>query len=228
MSETKAKKQRIYKFASEYNLSAENLIEFLKSKGYEIKSHMSLLTDEMLNDIQSHYKKDIEKAEQHYKKIAEFQKKRAEKSDRDQKDLKIPESIEEEMDIKEIVISDAPKEEITVETELADEKSETEIVQESTPIKAEADAEIPQTEKDIETPDKTTKGESEKFVSPAQAELGKRKGLKVVGKIDLPDKKKKEKVVKEIAPETEDKPKAEGETADALKKEKTPNEEKSS
>lgn len=221
MSETKAKKQRLYKFASEYNLSAENLIEFLKSKGYEIKSHMSLLTDEMLGDIQSHYKKDIEKAEQHYKKIAEFQKKRAEKSEKEQQDLKIPESVEEELDVKEIIISDAPKEEISDETELADAKPETELEQESIPPKVEPDIEPPEIEKQSAIPDKTTE-ESEKFVSPAQAELSKRKGLKVVGKIDLSEKKKKEKVVKEIVPQGEEKPKAEAETADALKKKKKP------
>ena len=80
MPETKPKKLRLFKFASEYNLSATTLTEFLTKKGYKIKSHMSLLTDEMLKDINEHYKKDIEKAEKHYKKIAEFNKKRAEKS----------------------------------------------------------------------------------------------------------------------------------------------------
>src|SRR5690606_25440898 len=105
MSETTTKKQRIYKFASEFNLSVDNLIEFLKSKGYTIKSHMSLLTDEMLEDIQQHFKKDIEKAEQHYKKIAEFQKKRAEKSE-EPAEVKVPESEDAVGEDKEIVITE--------------------------------------------------------------------------------------------------------------------------
>ena len=84
MPETKTKKLRLFKFASEYNLSATTLAEFLNKKGYKIKSHMSLLTDEMLKDINEHYKKDIEKAEKHYKKIAEFNKKRAEKSEEEE------------------------------------------------------------------------------------------------------------------------------------------------
>ena len=43
---------------------------------------MSMLTDEMIKDINDHFKKDIEKAEKHYKKIAEFNKKRNEKAER--------------------------------------------------------------------------------------------------------------------------------------------------
>ena len=37
MAEAKSKKVRIYKLASEYNLSAEQLMEFLKKKGHEDK-----------------------------------------------------------------------------------------------------------------------------------------------------------------------------------------------
>ena len=218
MSETQSKKQRIYKFASEHNLSADNLIEFLKGKGYEIKSHMSLLTDGMLEDIQSHYKKDIEKAEQHYKKIAEFQKKRAEKSDHDQKDLKIPETAEDEIEVKKIVISDASKEEeISVEDEnlkAGQDESEDEIL--------EAESEILTENKDTVEPDKAVKEDSGKFVSPKQAEVGKRKGLKVVGKIDLVEKKKKEVIVKEIKPSDDKKPKTDASATDAAKKKKKP------
>ena len=85
MSETKSKKLRVYKLASEYNLSAENLVEFLQKKGHDVKNHMSMLSDEMIKDISDHFKKDIEKAEKHYKKIAEFQKKRSEKAEEEQK-----------------------------------------------------------------------------------------------------------------------------------------------
>ncbi|MCB0731202.1 MAG: translation initiation factor IF-2 N-terminal domain-containing protein, partial [Ignavibacteriae bacterium] len=71
---TKQKKLRIYKFAAEYNLSTDSLVEFLKSKDYKVKSHASLLTDEMIDEIRIHFKKDIEKSEHHYRKISEFQK----------------------------------------------------------------------------------------------------------------------------------------------------------
>lgn len=71
---TKSKKIRIYKFAAEYNLSTDSLVEFLKSKDYKVKSHASILTDEMIDEIRVHFKKDIEKSESHYRKISEFQK----------------------------------------------------------------------------------------------------------------------------------------------------------
>ncbi|MEI7811582.1 MAG: translation initiation factor IF-2 [Ignavibacteria bacterium] len=75
----KSKKVRIYKFATEYNLSADTLVEFLQKKGYDVKSHVSLLNEEMLAEIEVYFKKDIEKAEKHYRKISEFNKKRTEK-----------------------------------------------------------------------------------------------------------------------------------------------------
>jgi len=43
MADTKEKKIRIYKLATEYNLSAESLVEFLKGKGFKVKNHMSQL-----------------------------------------------------------------------------------------------------------------------------------------------------------------------------------------
>ncbi len=75
----KRKKLRLYKFASEYNLSTDMLVDFLSEKGHKVNSHMTILSDEMLADIQEKFKKDIEKAEKHYRKISEFQKKRSDR-----------------------------------------------------------------------------------------------------------------------------------------------------
>ena len=100
---TKPKKLRIYKFAAEYNLSTDSLVEFLKSKDYKVKSHASLLTDEMIDEIRIQFKKDIEKSEHHYRKISEFQKSLSGASDEDEEDLtpaipeKEPEPVEEEI-----------------------------------------------------------------------------------------------------------------------------------
>ena len=81
MAETKPKKLKLFKFASEYNLSAKELLEFLKKKDYKVKTIMSTLDDDMIEEITNHYKKDIDKAQKHYKKIAEFKKERIEKED---------------------------------------------------------------------------------------------------------------------------------------------------
>ena len=167
MPETKTKKLRLFKFASEYNLSATTLAEFLNKKGYKIKSHMSLLTDEMLKDINEHYKKDIEKAEKHYKKIAEFNKKRAEKS-------------EEEEDKQ--VVEEPPE---TVAAPAAKGKDEAEQEEES--VETTEAAEVTEgVEEEVEKPAEETTGN--KFDSPIEAEKKKRRGLRVVGKMDLDEK----------------------------------------
>jgi translation initiation factor IF-2 len=178
MPEAKAKKLRVYKLASEYNLSADNLVEFLQEKGHEVKSHMTMLTEEMLKDINDHFKKDIEKAEKHYKKIAEFNKKRTEKAEQEEDEKSV--KIEEE-------VTETPVEEVVVQTK----------VEETQPP-----AEEP---KPDEKPE-----EGKNFKTPKELEVDKRKGLKVVGKIDLgADKKKTEE-------KTEDKDKS------VVKKKKKP------
>jgi translation initiation factor IF-2 len=179
MPEAKTKKLRIYKLASEYNLSAENLVEFLRGKGHDVKSHMSMLNDQMIQDINNHFKKDIEKAEKHYKKIAEFNKKRTEKAEQEEgeKSVKIEET-DTEIPVEEIVVQSKVEEKVkdeatalhtggegkgTLEVNLEDEKS---------------------------------------FKAHKETKIGKRKGLRVVGKIDLEgDKKEEEKVTDKEKPQ---------------------------
>lgn len=171
MSETaKEKKLRLYKFASEYNLSTDSLMEFLHKKGYEVKSHMALLTEEMLADIKSHFKKDIEKAEKHYKKISDFQKKRGDKTEAEVVPSQ-PAAVEEEP-VKEVI-----------EHEVAQAESvQAEVVEDVKPA-IEEPAEETVTEEDVE--------ESKTFKTKSELELEtKRKGLTIVGKIDLGTKQK--------------------------------------
>ena len=165
MAEAKSKKIRIYKLASEYNLAVESLVEFLETKGYKIKSHMSTLTDEMIDEINNHFKKDIEKAEKHYKKIAEFQKKRVEKE------------TEEETDEKE---EPTEKEEKT-------EPAEIKIVDVSPPKESVEETKVKTEEK---VPEAKVKEESKK----EKTKIEKPKGLKVVGKIELGETKKPKEV----------------------------------
>ncbi|MGD0338183.1 MAG: translation initiation factor IF-2 [Bacteroidota bacterium] len=76
MTEQVEKKKKVYKLATELNLSSETIIEFLNKKGYSIKSHMSTVTEEMLRDIVVHFKKDKDVAEKHHRKIAEIRESR--------------------------------------------------------------------------------------------------------------------------------------------------------
>ena len=215
MSETKSSKIRLYKFAAEINLSSENLIEFLKTKGHIVKSHQSILTEDMIYEINAHFKKDIEKAEQHYKKIAEFNKKRADKSDKDEKVIKIEEEVPVEEEVKEIVITDIP------------------VVEEQEEVKVPVVEEIKTTgqpvvegEKPVEVPVKEkpeAKSPPEKFVSPLNTEAGKKRGLKVFGKIDLDADKKPKTPVKKVTPTTVvEKPASTETTSESVKKKKRP------
>jgi translation initiation factor IF-2 len=217
MSETKSPKIRLYKFAAEVNLSSENLIEFLKSKGHVVKSHQSVLTEEMISEINAHFKKDIEKAEQHYKKIADFNKKRADKSEKAEEVTKIEEETVLEDEAKEIVITSVAVEETAESIEEKVEVVETEV--EPEPEVAEE-----KPEEVVEKKSDTTK-ESKKFVSPKDKEEGKKRGLTVVGKMDLGEEKKTKPQVKRL-PGTQKSADGKTETSDsssdAVKKKKRP------
>ncbi|MBI4417217.1 MAG: translation initiation factor IF-2, partial [Ignavibacteriales bacterium] len=56
----------------ELNLSRDTLIEFLNKKGYEVKSHMSSVTPDMLSAVMSHFKKEKDVAERHQRKLRDF------------------------------------------------------------------------------------------------------------------------------------------------------------
>ncbi len=180
MPETKSPKVRLYKYASEINLSSENLIDFLKTKGFEVKSHQSILSDEMIAEVNAHFKKDIEKSEQHYKKIAEFNKKRAEKTDKEEKSAQVDEKVEPAEEVKEIVITDIAVEETTLAADEISISGEIETVVQEEAADTKSSAEIV----------------SPKFVSPKDIEAKKVKGLKVLGRMDLGESKKEKPAVK--------------------------------
>ena len=129
----KKKKLRIYKFASEYNLATDTLVEFLQQKGYKVKSHMSVLTDEMMSDIREKFKKDIETAEKHYRKISEFQKKHGEETDSEKEKTEKPEETDEEADEEDQVEDVEKKEEEKKEEKEVEEKEEEEVPTEEQP-----------------------------------------------------------------------------------------------
>ena len=214
MSEKKSPKIRLYKYASEINLSSENLIEFLKTKGHVVKSHQSSLTEEMITEINAHFKKDIEKAEQHYKKIAEFNKKRADKIEGDEKTTTIEEETADADSAKDIVITNVS----------TDGDKETESVVDSEVDElATADQAVTEDKSLAESAVDDKADTSDKFVSPKATEAGKKRGLTVIGKIDLTADKKTKPQVRKISSTVTDQKKSATETnADAIKKKKRP------
>lgn len=167
---TKAKKLRIYKLASEINISTEAIVDFLKEKGYKIKNHMTILTDEMLTDINEHFKKDIDKSDEHKRKLARFNQIRAEKAEADShKPEELEEEVEEETEPSSEDESEKEQAEVISETEIEESETVEEVVEESLE------------DDDIDS-----------FKTDAEKEIrDKKKGLTVLGKIDLKTDKKK-------------------------------------
>ncbi|WP_337865749.1 translation initiation factor IF-2 [Ignavibacterium sp.] len=200
MAEEKAKKIRIHKLASEFNLSSELIIDHLRKKGFEVKSIQSIITDEMLLEIQTHFKKDIEKATQHIKKVEEFKKKFASKPDKESQDKSV--SITNEVAVEEppqdIEISEPSKDQIEAEpdTEVVESVAKTSEVEIQEQHPAEASAE--------ET-EKAEAAHQETFVQPKDVNNNKVRGLKIVGKIDLDEGKKKRKAQRQVQEQKKEK-----------------------
>lgn len=72
MTDTATKKIKIYKLATELNLASETIIDFLRKKGFDVKNHMTVVTDEMMHAIQNHFKKEKDVAERHQRKLQEL------------------------------------------------------------------------------------------------------------------------------------------------------------
>lgn len=116
MAETAAKKIKIYKLATELNVSSETIIEFLRKKGFEVKNHMSSVTDDMMSAIMGHFKKERDVAERHQRKLQEFRSSRKketpEKPDKKQVEEAPAETMEEPEPV--AIAEQAPSETISV------------------------------------------------------------------------------------------------------------------
>ena len=196
----KAQKIRLYKFASEFNLSTDSLMDFLQKKGYDAKTHMTLLTEDMLNDIRIHFKKDIEKAEKHYKKISDFQKKRGDHGESENEipvsaapvAAKEPVAVAEHEEPGKVEVQEPVKEKVDGEAVPVLESGIGEVIPEA------VTEEIPQPEAPVfeETP-----GEPESYKTDAEkAYASRKKGLTIVGKLDLRERAKAELKSDQAAP----------------------------
>jgi translation initiation factor IF-2 len=204
MSDTQGKKIRVYKLASEYNLAVETIIDFLQNKGYDVKTHMSTLSDKMITEVNDHFKKDIEKAEKHYKKIAEFNKKRSDKVEEEPIKTKRAQEVMPAAEIQEIIA-----EEIEAKIDAKD--------------KPEAITDVPAAEVILEQiAEKEIEVEHvvREPVKPSHVSEKRVKGLKVVGKMDLDEGVKIE--IKQVLPPEVDIQDKSISTGEVIKKKKKP------
>lgn len=185
MAETVEKKKKIYKLATELNLSHETLIEFLKKKGHEVKSHMSSVDDDMMRDILIHFKKEKDVAEKHHRKIQEIRetKKKSEK--------KVEEHVEESP-------APVPVEEIIAKQKPAE--SEHQVVEPTLHGPAPESLEAAETDSVVAEELDLKKEPAAKPDSPLEKERRAKVGLTIMGKIDLAPKRRIGKKAAEEAP----------------------------
>lgn len=225
------KKKKLFQIAKELNLSHETLAEFLKKKGYEVKSHMTLVTEEMYDAIMHHFKKEKELVEKHQKKIETIRKTKVSetKTSQEKKLLKpkkeksaVPGKEQKEEPTKVIEVPSQSKEVIqevaqVEDTLVADVKKEEIIEVAQTPVIEEKPIITDISETKELKPAEETKTESLTPEKPGLEVLSKippKTGLKVKGKITLD----KEGTVVEAA--TEEKVKVEEEQKAKKKKRK--------
>ncbi len=147
MAEQAAKKIKIYNLAKDLNLSSDTILEFLKKKGFDAKSHMSSVTDEMHSAIMAHFKKEKDVAERHQKKLQEFRSTRKKETD------KKPEkpAVKEE-------VAPTHVEEVPAAPDVPEPASEPAVAAEE---QVETDVSIPAEQPIVETPTETAEPEAE-------------------------------------------------------------------
>jgi len=194
------KKKKIYKLATELNLSHETLIDFLRKKGHEVKSHMSVVDDDMMRDIMIHFKREKDVADRHNRKIQEIRetKKRAEKKDEEKEEASTEEAQEAPVQVTEPA-PDVHEAETGTSVDTPSVEPGGPVSTEAGPIGEEVAgvAEEGQSEADAVSAAETTKGETpaEKAtaapdpLSPlARERKVSRGGLTIKGKLDLSPK----------------------------------------
>jgi translation initiation factor IF-2 len=114
MAEEKQKKVKVFQIAKELNISHDTILEFLRQKGYDVKSHMSSVTDEMINAIYVRFRKDKDLAAIHKKKVKEYKEKYGKGEPEKEEKKKKEEVAKKEEIVKPIEEPVVPKEEEVV------------------------------------------------------------------------------------------------------------------
>ncbi|MDL1893088.1 hypothetical protein FBQ87_09395, partial [Sphingobacteriales bacterium CHB3] len=190
MSETAEKKKKIYKLATELNVSHETLVEFLKKKGYAVKNHMSSVDEDMMRDITIHFKKEKDVAEKHQRKIAEIRenKKKVEKKIEAPEHATAPPPV-----VHTELVAPAPL--IALEEPPVQQPAQVveeivvgpSAVETPEPVVEPVSEELPAPEKEEVAEEKAKEPE---YVSPLEKERRTKVGLTVKGKMELAPPKK--------------------------------------
>jgi len=220
MAEQKTKKIKIYKLATELNLSSDTIIEFLHKKGFTVKNHMTVVDDDMMSAIMSHFKKEKDVAERHQRKLRDFrssrkkevpEKEEKKKAKEEEEPELVAEPAKQEAEAEAAVTAPPSEEPAKPEEKVVEEEAE---VAEAPAAPAEEKEAAPEPEtvkKEEKAPAKgARKGKKGVSQTPLEAAVARgAKGLTIKGKLDLKareaseaesdeDKKKKKKKKKKI------------------------------
>ena len=190
MAETAEKRKKLYKVATELNLSHETLIEFLRKKGHEVKSHMSSLDEDMMKDILVHFKKEKDVAEKHQRKIAEIRetKKRAERKVEEVAEAPLPSPAPPSVPPESPAAAPSPEEVPVIEEEavpLPAESDEPEAAVPAAPLQPVEAAATPAEPVPVREKVEARKPRGEDLLSPLEKERRTKVGLTIKGRMDL-------------------------------------------
>ena len=190
MAETAEKRKKLYKVATELNLSHETLIEFLRKKGHEVKSHMSSLDEDMMKDILVHFKKEKDVAEKHQRKIAEIRetKKRAERKVEEVAEAPLPSPAPPSVPPESPAAAPSPEEVPVIEEEavpLPAESVEPEAAVPAAPLQPVEAAATPAEPVPVREKAEARKPRGEDLLSPLEKERRTKVGLTIKGRMDL-------------------------------------------
>lgn len=208
MNKNKKKKERIYRVAKEFNLSNEELIDFLRKHNFKVRNQMSQVTEKMYELIQSHFaQEETEKAPQE----SDFRKKMEErKIEEEARKQAIRQEIDDVIErSKEAMPEKAVKEKIKPSVEETEEEKEDK-----------TQAVSPKAEEAKETKKKVAKKKfKEKKTEQAEKKPKRHLKRRPVKKKAKPEVEKADTVAAKKAVETE--PKSATAEKDKVKKKKT-------
>ncbi len=223
MSDRPQTHKKIYQIAKEINISHETLIDYLKKRGHAVKSHMSVVDDQMMHDINSHFKKDKEVAEKHQRKIQSIResRKKVEAKAAEPESAKEKPSKKAKTELEEPVAAPAPPPVVEIEPELPVEEPaiEAEVEVEELEVEEQPEAAAIEETPAEEAPAEPAPAESKpkKKEPEIMARRTPKMGLKIKGKIDLDEVNRANAVHEGAGPDSD---KQAGSDADAAKKKK--------
>ena len=186
MAETTGKKKKIYKLATELNISHEVIIEFLRKKGHEVKSHMSSVDEDAMREILMHFKKDKDVAERHQRKIAEIRESKKKKEENEAAEAVAVEDVPAPAEAAPVLPEAAETQQpepapptSAEEPETSEESPSLELVATAKPDAAKII--LPSDEEAVATEDENEPG----YLTPLEKERKTKVGLTIKGKIVL-------------------------------------------